>query len=110
MTMTTNRMLDHDRIEEKLSNVEELKSLLRDLASSNTTTSIRLKFQDNDWCDHYSQVLVFAKHATLLAHMPSRTVVHVPDLTQVTAFELDCPHKGYSPGCVYLVKEPQPTT
>jgi hypothetical protein len=73
--------------------ITELRGLLQALADENKEVSIRLHADDRSWTDHYANVLVFCSHAILLAHMPTRTVINIPDLKHIRAFEIDRPYK-----------------
>ena len=74
----------------------QLENLMWDLANEHRI-SIRLKIEGQAWPEHFSIVVVFARHAILLAHMPTRSVTNITDLGEVTAFELDRPHKVFLP-------------
>ena len=79
-------------------------SLLHDLASKRNGISIRLQFRGELWLEHFASVLVFSKEAILLTHMPTRTVINVPDLKKVTGFEIDQPMTAFLPFQRYTIK------
>lgn len=81
-----------------------LTSLLQDLFSAHTGISIRMRLQQQPWPAHFAQVIVLARHAILLAHMPTRTVTNIPDLRYVSAFEIDQAHAGFIPYHTYHVE------
>src|SRR5688500_2365303 len=85
-------------------NAAQLKALLHDLANHETRTSIRLEIEGKILPDHFSRVLVFEKHALLLTHLPTRSVLNVPDLDKVTGFIIDQPYQYFLPLQRYSVK------
>lgn len=84
--------------------LNQLRDLLEHLADKRKEISIRLQLNDNVWMDHFSSVLVFSKHAILLMHMPTRTIVHIPDLNEISGFEIDQPCKQFIPSHRYFIK------
>ncbi|MEX2235744.1 MAG: hypothetical protein WD824_26535 [Cyclobacteriaceae bacterium] len=84
--------------------LNQLKDLLQNLVNQKKDISIRLQLNDNEWMDHFASVLVFSKHAILLMHMPTSTVVHIPDLKQVSGFELDQPCEQFIPFHRYFIR------
>ena len=78
------------------SDAGQLKELLFDLANQQQEIHIRLQLNGKFWLDHFANVLVFSKHAILLTHMPTRTVIHIPDLKDVTGFEINRAYKRFS--------------
>src|SRR5687768_193966 len=87
--------------------LDQLRGLLQDLAIQGKEISIRLQLNDNQWMDFFASVLVFSKHAILLMHMPTRTVVHIPDLKQISGFEIDQPYQHLIPFHRYFIKPHQ---
>ena len=88
--------------------IHELKELLHKIAVAEKGVSIRLRLIDRPASQYFAEVLVYAKHALLLVHMPTRTVLNVPDLTQVASFELNKTFENFS-GCQeYKVIQPHP--
>lgn len=87
--------------------LDQLRGLLENLANQRKEISIRLQLNDNQWMDFFASVLVFSKHAILLMHMPTRTVVHIPDLKQISGFEIDQPWKQFIPFHRYFIKPHQ---
>lgn len=83
--------------------VDQLKDLLQNLANENKEISIRLQLNDDQWMGYFASVLVFSKHALLLMHLPTRTVVHIPDLKQISGFEIDQPCKQFIPFHRYYI-------
>jgi hypothetical protein len=83
----------------------KLKALLRDLTNIETQTSIRLEINGKTLPEHFSTVLVFEEHALLLTHLPTRTVLNVPDLDEVTGFMIDKPCQSFLPFRRYLVRD-----
>lgn len=88
--------------------VHELKDLLQAIAVNNNGISIRLRLIGQPEPQHFADVLVFAKHALLLVHMPTRTVLNVPDLNQVTSFTLNRTFECFSAFQEYRVIQPHP--
>lgn len=84
-----------------------LKDLLHDLAVVETQISIRVHVKGQPPASSFASVLVFAKHAIILAHMPSRTVINITDLHEVVAFEIDRPYKAFLPHRLYSVNNSQ---
>ncbi|HTF30387.1 MAG TPA: hypothetical protein VK625_16155 [Flavitalea sp.] len=82
----------------------QFSSLIHDLASKRNGVSIRLQFRGEQWLEHFASVLVFSKEAILLTHMPTRTVINVPDLNKVTGFEIDQPFNAFLPFQRYTIK------
>lgn len=74
-----------------------LENLLSDLAAQQNYISIRLELNGEMWMEHFSSVLVFSQRAFLLTHMPTRSVVNIPDVNLITGFEIDHPHKLFLP-------------
>lgn len=64
-----------------------------------------MRLQKQPWPDHFAHVIVFARHAILLAHIPTRTVTNIPDLRNVTAFQIDKAHAGFIPFQSYYVED-----
>src|SRR5688500_1199006 len=85
-------------------NAAQLKALLHDLAHHETRTSIRLEIKGKILPDHFSTVLVFEEHALLLTHLPTRSVLNVPDLNEVTGFIIDRPYQYFLPLHRYMLK------
>lgn len=83
--------------------IAELTSLLQDLFSTHPGISIRLKLQQQPWPE-FAQVIVFARHAILLAHMPTRTVTNISDLKNISEFQIDKAHAGLIPFHTYYVE------
>ena len=81
----------------------QLEALMRELAEQRQDIAIRLQMEGQLFPEHFSTVLVFSRHAILLTHMPTRTVTNVATLDRVTAFEIDRPHKGFSPFQRYVM-------
>lgn len=63
-----------------------------------------MRLQQQHWPDQFAQVIVVARHAILLAHMPTRTVTNIPDLRDVSAFQIDKAHAGFIPFHTYYVE------
>ena len=82
----------------------ELETLLRDLASNRTHASIKLEIGGKSTSDHFSSVPVFEKHALLLTHLPTRTVVNVRNPHDISAFLIDEPYQMFLPFRRYRVK------
>ena len=80
----------------------QLEYLLKELVN-HQEISIRLKLKSQPWPEHFSTVLVFARHAIVLTHMPTRTVTNIAKPVQVAAFEIDRPHKVFLPFRRYIV-------
>ena len=87
--------------------VGELKVLLEKLAKAPDRISIRFHLKDGSLPSLYYEVLVFTSHALVLAHIPSRTILHVAQLTDVVAFEFERAFSGYEPQHRYGVKPEQ---
>ena len=87
--------------------LDHLQALLQELANQRNEISIRLQLNDNQWMDFFASVLVFSKHAILLMHMPTRTVVHIPDLKQISGFEIDQPCKQFIAFHRYFIRPHQ---
>ena len=96
------------KILELVVDTHRLEILLHDLAFITPGTSIRLHVEGNPRSPHFSKILVFARHAILLAHIPTRTVINLPDLYKVDAFELDKPYDAFSAFTLYVVKTKSP--
>lgn len=79
----------------------ELRALLQDLFSTRPDVLIRMRLHNQSWPDQFSQVIVFARHAILLAHMTTRTITNIPDLENVSAFQIDKRHAGLEPFHTY---------
>jgi hypothetical protein len=89
--------------------ISQLKELLITLASERKDISIRLEIDGQSWTEYYSSVLVFSEHAILLTHMPTRTVIHISDLKNITGFQIDHPYKSfYSFHAYHISGEQQP--
>lgn len=82
----------------------ELKDLLHNLTHQESRTLVKLEIAGKMMPDYFSTVLVFEKHALLLTHLPTRSVLNVPHLDQVTAFMVDQPHQMFLPFERYVVK------
>lgn len=80
-----------------------LQRLLNELASEQNHISIRLELSGVMWMEHFSTVLIFNRRAFLLTHMPTRSVINIPDVNQVTGFEIDHPHKLFLPYRHYAI-------
>ena len=70
-----------------------LHDLLTALAKEHNHISIRLQLGGALWTEHFSRVLVYSSRAFLLTHMPTRSVINIPDVNQVTGFEIDHPYR-----------------
>lgn len=81
----------------------ELEKLLYDLANHQREVYIRLQVNGQPVPEHFFNVLICSKHAVILTHMPTRTVMHIPDLRQITGFEIDQPYGSLRPFQHYLV-------
>ena len=88
--------------------VHELKDLLQAIAVNSNGVSIRLHLKGQPAPQYFADVLVFAKHALLLVHMPTRTVLNVPDLNQVASFTLNQTFECFSPFQEYRIMQPHP--
>jgi hypothetical protein len=88
--------------------IHELKELLHKIAVADKGVSIRLHLIDRPAPQYFAEVLVYAKHALLLVHMPTRTVLNVPDLSQVTSFTLNKAFEVFSGGQEYKVIQSHP--
>lgn len=77
--------------------------LLEELANEQKHISIRLELSGVMWMEHFSTVLLFSKRAFLLTHMPTRSVTNIPDINQVTGFEIDHPHRLFLPNQHYAI-------
>jgi hypothetical protein len=82
----------------------QLKALLRHLANPQTRTAIRLEIKGKTLPDYFSTVLVFEEHALLLTHLPTRSVLNVPNLDEVTGFMVDQACQIFLPLRRYMVK------
>ena len=80
-----------------------LQLLLEELANEQKHISIRLELGGVLWMEHFSSVLLFSQRAFLLTHMPTRSVTNIPDVNQVTGFEIDRPHKLFLPYQLYAI-------
>lgn len=80
-----------------------LRLLLKELANEQRHISIRLELGGVLWMEHFSGVLLFSQRAFLLTHMPTRSVTNIPDVNQVTGFEIDHPHKLFLPYQRYAI-------
>ena len=56
---------------------------------------IRLKINCQAWLEHFSIVLVCARHATLLPYVLTLAVTYIAAPGEVMAFEIDRPHKVF---------------
>ena len=86
-------------------NTRQLKALLRELTIHETETSIKLEINGETHSEHFSTVLVFEEHALLLTHLPTRTVLSVPNLHEVTGFMIDKPCQSFLPFQRYIVRD-----
>ena len=84
--------------------IREFRSLIQDLFSTRPYILIHMRLHNQSWPDQFSQVVIFARHAILLAHMPTRTVTNIPDLEDVSAFQIDKAHAGLEPFHTYYVE------
>lgn len=91
---------------ERIIDVYALKNLFDDLSSARTDISVRLQMKNQPWSPHFASILVFAKHAIMFVHMPTRTVIHVPDLHEVQGFEINQEYKEFSAFRKYAVSHP----
>jgi hypothetical protein len=83
----------------------QLKALLRDLSSPKANVSIRLEVKGGTLTDRFATVLVYEEHALLLTHLPTRTVINVPHIDDVTGFVIDKPHLSFLPFRHYVVNK-----
>lgn len=83
-----------------------LGKLLYDLGNHQREIYIRLQLNGQPVPEHFFNVLIYSKHVVILTHMPTRTVVHIPDLRQVRGFEIDQPYGSLSPFKHYMVSPP----
>ena len=88
--------------------VHELKDLLQAIAVNNNGVSIKLRLIGQPAPQYFADVLVFEKHALLLVHMPTRTVLNVPDLSHVTSFTLNRTFECFSAFQEHRVIQPYP--
>ncbi len=85
----------------------QLRNLLHDLALT-PSVCIRMRLENQPWPALFSQVLIFTSHAIILAHMTTRTVTYLHDLTGVEEFQLDSDRDTFKAYIPYTLKVQSP--